>query len=159
MADVGKVGAIGAEPSNDVSRFADIEVRRVRTLTQRVDDHGAHAFDDRPRRVWNPIAIGEIRKGADTKAEYREVSVIERHGHDLDAAKREGTSNPEQRELWQPAAFLPRRLEDVREHPAKIGQRRGRSVTPDRLPLHLGEPANLVDAEHVIGVALRKEDS
>src|ERR1043166_8331775 len=47
--DVREVRAIGAHARDGVERLIDVEVRRVRTAAQRVDDYCLHAVEQRPR--------------------------------------------------------------------------------------------------------------
>ena len=43
VADVGEVGALGSDPRDDVERLGHVEVRRMRTLAQRVEHEDADA--------------------------------------------------------------------------------------------------------------------
>src|SRR6185503_13475349 len=59
VTDVREVRALRAHPADGVDRFGDAEVRGVRTLSQRVDDHRVDAAigaEQRPRLVGNLIA-------------------------------------------------------------------------------------------------------
>src|SRR5207247_7160108 len=95
----------------------DAEVRRVRAVTKRVEDERLNAVEERPRLIGNAIAVGEIGKRSDAESEHRQPAVVHTHRDDLDAAERERSGQTERRQLRQTAAELPRRIEDVREHP------------------------------------------
>ena len=89
VADVREVRALGAETRDDVERFADAEMRRVRTMAQRVEHDRAHAVEQRPRLVGNAVAVGQVGERSDAEPEHRQPAVQTRHRHDLDAAEGE----------------------------------------------------------------------
>ena len=59
--------AAACMPGDDVERLAHGEVRRVRLVAQRVDDQRVHAFDERPGRVVDAVAVGEVREVAEAE--------------------------------------------------------------------------------------------
>ena len=158
VADVREVRARGAEARDDVDRFADAEVRGVWTMPQRVENHRAYTGEQRPRFVGDAIAVGQVREFADAESEDRQPSVEQRHRYDLDAAERERAGNRKQRQLWNAAAHLLRRVEHVREHPPQAVERRFVAEARNRRPLHLVVPPHVVETEDVIGVAVGEEN-
>src|SRR5207244_13012725 len=69
VADVREVRALGAQALRHGDRFGDAEVRRVRPVAQRIEDHDAHAVEERPRFVVNSVAVGELAERATAKSE------------------------------------------------------------------------------------------
>src|SRR5262245_35384975 len=106
VADVRKVRALGSETIDDRERFADAEVRRMGPLPQRIENDGAHAVEERPRRVRNTVAIGQVREAAHAEPQNRQIPVKKGDRNDLRAPKRKRTRNPEQRELGEAASDL-----------------------------------------------------
>src|SRR5262245_18349660 len=62
VTDVREVGPVGADARGGIDRFGHAEMRRVRAVAQRVEPQRAHALQERPRRIGNLAAIGEVRK-------------------------------------------------------------------------------------------------
>src|SRR5205085_1003217 len=48
VADVREVRPLGAQPLRDGDRLVDAEMRRVRAVAQRIEDHDADAVEERP---------------------------------------------------------------------------------------------------------------
>src|SRR6266550_8753657 len=143
VADVREVRALGAEARDDVDGFADTEMRRMWPMAQRVDDHDPHTLQERPRFVGDAVAVGQVREGTDPETEDGETAVEERHRHDFDAAKHPRSYDPEERQLRDAAALLPRRFEDVGKHAPQAGHCLGVSVAGNSRLL------DLVVAPHV----------
>ena len=154
-----KYARSGASRATTSSASRQAEVRRVRPFAQRVED-------ERPARrraaATTRRECGCSRSGTrtpDAESEDRQLAVKERDRNDLDAAERERSGDREEPQLRDAAAVLPRPGEDVREDPPQIGlglrARRSRRSASRCIPLN---GARLVEAEHVIGVAVREQD-
>ena len=79
----------GAIRAITVERLGDGEVRGVRPVAQRVDDQRVDAVEQRPRRVVEAVAVGQVGEAAEAEAEDRHLAVPQRHRHDAHAAERE----------------------------------------------------------------------
>jgi hypothetical protein len=80
------------------------------------------------------------------------------HGHDLDPAQRKGSGNPVQRDLRDATARRGPDVEDIREGPLQVRDRRCVRKCRNDLTLDHVVSADLVQSEHMIGVAMRKQD-
>ena len=115
-------------------------------------------LEQRPGRVRDGAAIGQIRKIADAIPVNPARAVQQRHRHESGRADRE---LPRQRKQHHPrnAAALRRPvLEGVRKDPPQIRQRALVAVTGNRLTLQRIEPPHIVEPQHVVRVAVRVED-
>ena len=61
-------------------------------------------------------------------------------------------------ELRHPTALVRGRIEDVEEHPPDVGSRPGLREAGHRRLVEMVVPADFVDAEDVIGVAVCEDD-
>ena len=67
VADVGEIGAIRTDPGRRLQRLTHTEVGRMRPMPQGIDNQRPHARQERPARLRDGAAIGEV--GEVTKAE------------------------------------------------------------------------------------------
>ena len=72
---VREVGVPRRNPPINGHRLAKREVSFVRCVAQRVEDEDLDAFDQLPRVVRNPVAVGQVRESAETEAEDRQLAV------------------------------------------------------------------------------------
>jgi hypothetical protein len=84
--------------------------------------------------------------------------VPQRHRHDADAAQREGRRDLVRVELRHTAARFPFAIEDVVEGAAERVPGVPARVARDGAALQVVVAPHFVEAEHVVGVAVREED-
>ena len=133
-------------------------MRGMRPIAQRVDDQRADAAHERPRRVWNAAAIGQVSKCSDAEAQDRPLPVQNRYRNELHAAERKRAANAEQRQLRNASAGGRRRIENVLEGAPQVGECPLVGEARNRTALHSVVAPNLVQPHHMIGVAVREED-
>ena len=128
-------------------------------MAQRVEDEDVDAVEQRPRRVGNAAAVGQVGEVAEAEAENRPRAVQDRHRLTATPSIANGPSIVVSSICGMPPPFCRRRVEDVAEGaPQVVGRRahrRRRGIAP--LLQHV-EAAHFVQAHDVIGVAVREED-
>jgi hypothetical protein len=157
MAHVCEVGAPGANLRGSGQRLRDGKMRRVRCLAQRIEHEDVESLEQRPRLVWNPAAVGQVREPTEAQSEDRTSAVEDGDGYNLLPSDAERSSDREQLELRDPAAFRRRRIKGVREHRAYFAEGVRISEAGNRLPLQRVESPHLVEAEDVIGMPVREQ--
>ena len=158
VADVGEPRGAGPDPAGGLDRLGHGEVRGMRVIAQRVEHQHPDALEQRPRLVGNPAAVGQVRERPEPVAENEPRAVLDGHGHDELVPQAERAGDGERAQARHAAAARGALAEDVAEGPAKIGEGGRVAETGDGLALQHVEPPHLVEAEDVVGVAVREQD-
>ena len=156
-----KYGARGADAPRRLERLAEREVRRMRPLAQRVEHQHVEAFAAaaRTRRGWRLQSV-RYAKRPNRKPRIGRCAVPERNRLRLPGRRAQnGPIDAKQLERRQAAAFRRRRIEDVAETSGGCRRASARRRSTASTPLHQRvEPPDVVDAQDVVGVAVREED-
>ena len=158
MADVREVGLTGLEARHDLERLGDVEMGRVRAVTQRAENQDVDAVENGPRLVGEPAAVGQIRERSETKTQDGPRAVEDRDRLDAHRIDVEARRNCRQADLRNAAALFLRRVKDVGEGAPQIADRALVGVGRDRAAFDRVEPPHFVHAHDVIGVAVREKN-
>src|SRR5689334_8726731 len=153
-----EVGLLRRHLLRNRDRLAEREVRVVRLIAQRVEHQYVHTLDQTERYVRDVVAVGEIRKVAETEAENRQLPMPEGNRNDLDPADEEGAPHRVLADLRHAATRLKRSLEDVRKLPANLRPGLLVGVTRNRAALQLVEAPQIVEPEDVVRVRVGEEN-
>ena len=76
-------GPARANRPRHIDRLSQMEMGRMRSMAQRVEDEAVEPAEQRHRRLGDSVAIGEICEGAEAKPEHIPGPVLDRHRHDF----------------------------------------------------------------------------
>jgi hypothetical protein len=158
MCDMGEIGVAGANAAGGLDGLLQAEVSGMRCAPQGIEHEHVKMLDERPGRIWNGAAVGEIGKAPDAVSKNHLVPVIDRNGNEGTASKLQGAVQVKERQFREPAATRRRRIEGVRKHASDSLERTLVTVTRDRRALPEIENPHIVEAKDVIGMAVGEED-
>ena len=158
VADVRQIRMARPHALHHGESFGHREVRGMWTMAQGIKDKNVEPLEQRPRLIRQPVAVGQVGERAEAIAKDRALAMKERHRLNADRADLEAARDGGQVDLWNAAALFAGRVEDVREGVAQVIGRALIRIRRDRPTLHHIEPAHIVQAHHVIGVAVREQD-
>ena len=149
----------GAEPRDHLERLGDAEVRRVRPVAQRVE-HERRARRRAAATTLSGIALQSVRYANAPRRKPRIGRGPCRSGTGTISTPPSvnGPAISDSASCGMPPPRCAGGVEDVRERPPQIGERLRVGEAGHRRALQDVEAADLVEAEDVIGVAVREED-
>ncbi len=127
-------------------------------LAKGIEHQRVHAFEQRPRRLRNFTAVGQIRKSAHPEPKDQPMAVEHRHRDELVSTQAERAGDERQVHLRHPTARERRLLEDIGEGPPQIARGVAVRIARHGFPLEAVVAAHFVEAEDVIGVAVREQN-